>query len=73
MSDALLIGKHADATAFVVRARKTPARTVLHALHLLEGADQTPAGFIFNRLPSRLAGYYYYDAGNYSSAGVYGT
>ena len=73
VSDALLIGKHADATAFVVRARKTPARTVLHALHLLEGADQTPAGFIFNRLPSRLAGYYYYDAGNYSSAGVYGT
>ncbi len=73
VSDALLFVKHADATAFVVRARKTPARTVLRALHLLEGVDQTPAGFILNRLPSRLAGYYYYDAGNYSSAGVYGT
>lgn len=73
VSDTLLIVKHADATAFVIRARKTPTRTLLRALQLLEGADETPAGFILNRLPSRLADYYYYDAGNYSSAGVYGT
>ena len=73
VSDTLLIVKHADATAFVIRARKTPARTLRRALQLLEGADEIPAGFILNRLPSRLADYYYYDAGNYSSAGVYGT
>jgi hypothetical protein len=46
---------------------------MLRAIQLLEGADETPAGFILNRLPSRLADYYYYDAGDYSSAGVYGT
>jgi capsular exopolysaccharide synthesis family protein len=73
VSDTLLIVKHADATVFVIRARKTPTRTMLRAIQLLEGADETPAGFILNRLPSRLADYYYYDAGDYSSAGVYGT
>ena len=73
VSDTLLIVKHADTTAFVIRARKTPTRTLLRALQLLEGADETPAGFILNRLPPQLADYYYYDAGNYSSAGVYGT
>jgi polysaccharide biosynthesis transport protein len=73
VSDTLLIVRHTDATAFVVRARHTPARTLLRALQLLDGANAAPAGFILNRLPSRLAEYYYYDAGNYSSAGVYGT
>ena len=73
VSDTLLIVKHADATAFVVRSRKTPARALQRALHQLDGADAAPAGFILNRLPSKLADYYYYDAGNYSSAGVYGT
>jgi Mrp family chromosome partitioning ATPase len=73
VSDTLLIVKNADATVFVVRARKTPTRTLLRALQQLEQANAVPAGFILNRLPSRLAEYYYYDAGNYSSAGVYGT
>ncbi len=73
VSDTLLIVKHADATAFVVRARKTPTRSLVRALQQLEGANAVPAGFILNRLPSKLAEYYYYDAGNYSSAGVYGT
>lgn len=73
VSDTLLIVQHTDATAFVIRARKTPSRTLRRALQLLEGADEIPAGFILNRLPARLAEYYYYDAGNYSSAGVYGT
>lgn len=73
VSDTLLIVKHSDATAFVVRSRKTPSRTLLRALQLLEKADAEPAGFILNRLPSKLADYYYYDAGKYSSAGVYGT
>ena len=73
VSDTLLIVKHTDATAFVVRARHTPERTLRRALQTLDGADAAPVGFILNRLPSRLAEYYYYDAGNYSSAGVYGT
>ncbi|MCE9611992.1 MAG: polysaccharide biosynthesis tyrosine autokinase [Chthoniobacter sp.] len=73
VSDTLLIVKHADATAFVVRARKTSSRTLLRALQLLDGVGAAPAGFILNRLPARLANYYYYDVGNYSSAGVYGT
>ena len=73
VSDTLLLVKHTDATAFVVRSRHTPERTLRRALQILDGADAAPAGFILNRLPSRLAGYYYYDAGNYSSAGVYGT
>ena len=73
VSDTLLIVRHADATVFVIRSRKTAVRILQHALHLLEGADAIPTGLILNRLPSRLADYYYYDAGNYSSAGVYGT
>ena len=73
VSDTLLLVKHTDATAFVVRSRHTPERALRRALQILDGADAAPAGFILNRLPSRLAGYYYYDAGNYSSAGVYGT
>ena len=73
VSDTLLIVRHTDATVFVVRARHTAERSLRHALQLLDGADTAPAGFILNRLPSRLAEYYYYDAGNYSSAGVYGT
>ena len=73
VSDTLLLGKAVDAVAFVVRSRKTPARAINRALHLLEKAEALPAGFILNRLPSRLANYYYYDEGSYSSAGVYGT
>lgn len=73
VSDTLLLGKAVDAVAFVVRSRKTPARALNRALHLLEKAEALPAGFILNRLPSRLANYYYYDEGSYSSAGVYGT
>ena len=73
VSDTLLIVRHTDATVFVVRARHTPERSLRRALLLLDGTDAAPAGFILNRLPSRLAEYYYYDAGNYSSAGVYGT
>jgi Mrp family chromosome partitioning ATPase len=57
----------------VVRARKTPARAISRALHLLEQANAPIAGFVLNRLPSSLANYYYYDEGSYSSAGVYGT
>ena len=73
VSDTLLIIEHVDAIVLVVRARKTPARVLLRALHLLDLANAHPAGFILNRLPARLANYYYYDEGNYSSAGVYGT
>ena len=73
VSDTLTIVEHVGAVAFVIRARRTPARTLLRAIQLLENAGGKPAGFILNRLPSRLAGYYYFDAGNYSSAGVYGT
>lgn len=73
VSDTLLIVKHTDATVFIVRARHTPERALRRALTLLDGTDAAPAGFVLNRLPSRLADYYYYDAGNYSSAGVYGT
>ena len=73
VSDTLLLAKTIDAVAFVVRSRKTPARAINRALHLLEKAEALPAGFILNRLPSRLANYYYYDEGSYSSAGVYGT
>ena len=73
VSDTLMLAEHTDAVTFVVRARKTPARALLRAIHLLDGAKAAPAGFILNRLPPRLAEYYYYDAGNYASAGVYGT
>ena len=73
VSDTLMLAEHTDAVAFVVRARKTPARALLRAIHMLDGAKAAPAGFILNRLPPRLAEYYYYDAGNYASAGVYGT
>jgi capsular exopolysaccharide synthesis family protein len=73
VSDTLMMVEHVCAVAFVARARHTPARSLVRALHLLDGAHATPAGFILNRLPARLAAYYYYYAGDYSSAGVYGT
>jgi len=73
VSDTLMLVEHVGATVFVIRARRTPARSLHRAIQMLESAGGTPAGFVLNRLPSRLADYYYYDAGNYSSAGVYGT
>lgn len=73
VSDTLLIVDHADAICFVVRSRKTPARVLQRALHLLELAGTPPVGFVLNRLPAQHAHYYYYDQGNYASAGVYGT
>lgn len=73
VSDTLLVVEHVDSVVMVVRARKTPSRILLRSLHLLELAGVAPVGFVLNRLPSQLARYYYYDEGNYSSAGVYGT
>jgi polysaccharide biosynthesis transport protein len=73
VSDTLLIVDKVDSVVLVVRARKTPSRILLRAMHLLELANARPVGFVLNRLPSRLANYYYYDEGSYSSAGVYGT
>jgi len=73
VSDTLLLVDKVDAVVVVVRARKTPARVLRRAQHMLELANAPLAGFVLNRLPSRLANYYYYDEGSYSSAGVYGT
>lgn len=73
VSDTLLLVDKVSAVVMVVRARKTPTRALRRAKHLLELAKAPLVGFVLNRLPNRLANYYYYDEGSYSSAGVYGS
>ncbi len=73
VTDTLLLVDKVSSVVLIVRARKTTRRVLLRALRHLKLADAPLVGFVLNRLPSKLANYYYYDEGSYSSAGVYGT
>lgn len=73
VSDTLLLVKHAPMVCLVMRARKTPARTLARACHLLQMAECSPVGFVLNRMPQGpSSNYYSYYEGEYGSAGVYG-
>lgn len=74
VSDALMLAPHVKTVCLVIRAASTPKTGVQRAAKALTDIGCKPAGVILNRLPQgHGAGYYYYySAGEYGSAGVYG-
>ncbi len=74
VSDILSVAPHVHKTILVVRAGKTPRKTVNRALMLLRKSGAKVAGFVLNRLPTgRTAGYYYYYYGDkYEKDSAYG-
>src|SRR6516162_3072750 len=68
VSDTQLIARHAQSICFVIRATKTPADAITRACALLRQAGISPDGFVFNRMPRRSRGSYYYSeyAGGYA-------
>ncbi len=74
VSDALMLAPHVQTVCLVVRAASTPKAATQRASKALIDIGCKPAGVILNRLPQgHGAGYYYYySAGEYGSAGVYG-
>ncbi len=80
VSDTLVMLNRIQTVCLVIRACKTPARSSVRAIQMLQKANTLPAGIVLNRLPRRRgpAGYYdpYYDysyQGHYAEKGVYGT
>ena len=80
VSDTLVMLNRIQTICLVIRACKTPAKSSVRAIQMLQKAHALPAGIVLNRLPRRRgpAGYYdpYYDysyQGRYSEKGVYGT
>ena len=59
VADTLALIPHVHYVCLVVRACQTPRKEVNRALELLERASARVAGVVFNRLPSRVYGYYY--------------
>jgi capsular exopolysaccharide synthesis family protein len=79
VSDTLLILNRVQTVCLVGRACKTPRKSILRALQILQKAHAPMAGVILNRLPRRRGLEYYYDSyydysyrGKYSEKGVYG-
>jgi succinoglycan biosynthesis transport protein ExoP len=79
VSDTLVMLNRIQTVCLVARACKTPARSSLRAIQMLQKANALPAGVILNRLPRRRGptGSYdpYYDysyKGQYADKGVYG-
>ena len=79
VSDTLLILNRVQTVCLVARACKTPRKSVLRALQVLQKAHAPLAGLILNRLPRRRGLEYYYDSyydysyrGKYTQKGVYG-
>jgi capsular exopolysaccharide synthesis family protein len=68
VSDTQLIARHVQSICFVIRAIKTPADAITRACALLRQAGTSPDGFVFNRMPKRSRGSYYYSeyAGGYA-------
>jgi Mrp family chromosome partitioning ATPase len=79
VSDTLLILNRVQTLCLVARACKTPRKSILRALQLLQNAEAPLAGVVLNRLPRRRGLDYYYDyyydysyRGKYAEKGVYG-
>ena len=78
VSDTLLMLPRIQTVCLVVRATKTPRRSVLRCVHILRSAAAPISGIVLNRMPRRRSAYYYdpfYDYryyGKYSKKGVYG-
>jgi capsular exopolysaccharide synthesis family protein len=79
VSDALTILDRIDTVCLVVRAGRTPKRSIPRAINLLKTAGASVAGVIMNRMPRRKAHFYSYDPyydytykDKYSKTGVYG-
>ena len=74
VSDALHIIKYVQVVCLVARSFSTPAGAVKRALRSLQDAGASEVGLVINRLPVRTGAgyYYYYSAGEYGQAGVYG-
>jgi succinoglycan biosynthesis transport protein ExoP len=79
VSDTLLILNRVQTVCIVGRACKTPRKSILRALQLLQKVRAPIAGIILNRMPRRRGLEYYYDhyydysyRGKYSEKRVYG-
>jgi succinoglycan biosynthesis transport protein ExoP len=65
VSDALLPARHVPYVCLIVRARRTPARAVVRALHKLAETESRPIGLVLNDLPTEGNYYYRYDGQKY--------
>lgn len=78
VSDTLLLLPRVQTVCLVVRATKTPRRSVQRCVHVLRSASAPISGIVLNRMPKRRSAYYYdsyYDYryyGRYNKKGVYG-
>jgi capsular exopolysaccharide synthesis family protein len=62
VSDTQLIAKGVQSICFVVRAIKTPGRSIARACTLLAQMGSKPDGIVFNRMPRRSRDSYYFSA-----------
>lgn len=73
VSDTLLMAKHAQTVCLVMRAAKTPSRSVLRCAQLLQAAGAPLSGTVMNRIPhQRGLGYGYYSYSSYYHYGYHG-
>lgn len=63
VSDSLHLARHFRDVLLVLRSHKTPRRLAIRAENLLARAGHPVSGVVFNQVPARGAGYYYYSYG----------
>lgn len=72
VSDTLLMVKHTQTVCLVMRAARTPARSVLRCAQLLQAAGAPLSGTVMNRVPLRRGlGYGYYSYNSYHHYGYH--
>ena len=69
VSDAIVLGRLADATIMVVEAHRTTQATAIEAVERLRASNVLPLGVVLSKVDQRKQGYYYY--GQYNDYGGY--
>ncbi len=69
VSDAIVLGRLADATIMVVEAHHTTQATAIEAVERMRASNVVPLGAVLTKLNQRKQGYYYY--GQYNDYGSY--
>jgi len=69
VSDAIVLGRLADATIMVVEAHRTTQATAVEAVERLRASNVLPMGVVLTKVDQRKQGYYYY--GQYNDYGGY--